>query len=194
MRTTGHKVLITGGTRGIGLAIAERFAAEGNDIVVVGSSESSVSRVLEKHPEWSGRACDLADRQARADLLAWVAESHSDLSVFINNAGVQDDDAITRGDVSAMEREIGINVDAVVHLCQGMVAVLELRDEAALVNVSSGLAIAPKASALTAEQLADELWRGWQADRYYIPAGQTRLLEMVNRLSPSLARRIMKTK
>lgn len=46
-----------------------------------------------------------------------------------------------------MEREIAINVDAVVHLCQGVVPVLKQRDEAALVNVSSGLAIAPKASA-----------------------------------------------
>ncbi|MEM8548350.1 MAG: SDR family NAD(P)-dependent oxidoreductase [Pseudomonadota bacterium] len=242
MRTKGHKVLITGGTRGIGLAIAERFAAEGNDIVIVGSSEQSVSNVLGKHPGWSGTPCDLADKQALAGLLTWVAESHPDLSVFINNAGVQDDDAIAKGDVRAIEREIGINVDAVVHLCQGMVPVLEQREEAALVNVSSGLAIAPKASApvycaskafarsysqalryqleetgirvfdlapplvktdmtagrndgaMTADQLADELWRGWQSDRYYIPAGQTRLLEIVNRLSPSLARRIMKTK
>lgn len=94
MRTSGHKVLITGGTRGIGLAIGERFAAACNDIVVVGSSDSSVQKALESHPGWAGRVCDLADSRARSELLAWVSETHPDLSVFINNAGIQEDDAI----------------------------------------------------------------------------------------------------
>ena len=43
---------------------------------------------------------------------------------------------------------------------------------------------------LSVEALAASLWVAWQKDRYYVPAGKTRLLELINRLSPALARRI----
>jgi short-subunit dehydrogenase involved in D-alanine esterification of teichoic acids len=242
MQTSGHKVLVTGGTRGIGLAIAEKFAVAGNKVIIVGSSEDSVAKTLASHPDWSGHPCDLSEMDSRHSLMDWLAESHPDLSVVVNNAGIQNDDAISAGDEVAMQREIAINVEAVVHLCQGLVPLLKRSDEAALVNVSSGLAIAPKASApvycatksfvrsyslalryqleehgirvfdlapplvktdltagrnegaLSAEALAASFWRAWRSDTYYVPAGQTRLLEFVYRLSPSLARSIMKNK
>lgn len=242
MRTEGHKVLITGGTRGIGLAIAEAFASAGNSIVIVGSSNESIANVLDSHPDWMGYACNLADVNERNVLLTDLMESHTDLSVVINNAGIQDDNAIAEGNLMALQREIAINVEAVVHLCQALIPLLQQNSESALVNVSSGLAIAPKAGApvycaskafvrsysvalryqleergirvfdlapplvktdmtagrndgaMSAEALAASLLKAWAADQYYIPAGQTRLLELVHRLSPSLARRIMKNK
>ena len=242
MRMSGHKVLVTGGTRGIGLAFAEAFAESGNQIIIVGSSQASVDKALASHPDWLGRACNLADFDERASLLDWLRESHPDLSVIINNAGIQDDDAIAAGDMDALQREVAINVEALVHLCQGAIPILETQNEAALVNVSSGLAIAPKASApvycaskafvrsysialryqleargvrvfdlapplvktdmtegrnegaISAEALVAEFLRAWKSDRYYIPAGQSKLLELVHRLSPALARRIMRSK
>ncbi|WP_439105613.1 SDR family NAD(P)-dependent oxidoreductase [Congregibacter sp.] len=96
MRTDGHTVLVTGGTRGIGLAIAETFAAAGNGIVIVGSSEESIAKVLDSHPEWMGYACNLADGNDRDSLLKKLMERHADLSVVINNAGIQDDDAASQ--------------------------------------------------------------------------------------------------
>lgn len=242
MRTEGHKVLITGGTRGIGLAIAETFASAGNGIVIVGSSDESVANILDSHPGWAGYACNLADANDRNGLLKQLTEHHTDLSVVINNAGIQDDNAIAAGDLMALQREIAINVEEVVHLCQALIPLLQQNSESALVNVSSGLAIAPKASApvycaskafvrsysvalryqleergirvfdlapplvktdmtagrndgaMSAESLAASLWKAWASDQYYIPAGQTRLLELVHRISPRLARRIMKNK
>lgn len=242
MRTTGHKVLITGGTRGIGLAIAERFAAAGNDIIVVGSSTESIADVLNSHPGWTGYACDLANANDRSSIIRELNKCHTDLSVVVNNAGIQADSAILGGDLEALQREIAINIEAVAHFCQALVPLLQNNSETALVNVSSGLAIAPKASApvycaskafirsysvalryqleelgisvfdlapplvatdmtagrnegaMSVEGLAASFWTAWASDQFYIPAGQTRLLEFVHRLSPRLARRIMKNK
>lgn len=241
MQTSGHKVLITGGTRGIGFALAERFHREGNRVVIVGSTAASVDEALAKRPEWSGRAADLSSFEDRESLADWVRKEHADLSVLVNNAGVQHNGRIPEdAGAAALSSEIAINVDAVVHLCAAMLPLLARRKEAAIVNVSSGLAIAPKASApvycasksfvrafsvalryqqeggpvrvfdlapplvstdmtagrdagaLTTTELADEFWRAWVADRGYIPAGKSKLLEWVHRLSPSLARKIVR--
>ncbi len=242
MQTSGHKVLITGATRGIGLAIARRFAEAGNRIVIVGSSTDSVERVLAEEPSWSGRACDLGSLESRQTLIAWIRSEHPDLTVLINNAGVQWDMEASEDAPLRLCGEVAVNAEAVVHLCTALRPVLEEQAEAAIVNVSSGLAIVPKASApvycatkafvrsysislryqldgtsvrvfdlapplvatdmtagrnegaLSAEGLVDFLWRAWERDQFYIPAGQTRLLEWVNRLSPSLAQKIMRNK
>jgi len=241
MKTSGHKVLITGATRGIGLALAERYEAAGNRVLVVGSSQASVDKALAAQPSRDGRACDLASFEAREALADWVRSEHADLSVLVNNAGIQHNGRIPEdADAAALSREVAVNVDAVVHLSAALLPVLSQRTEAAIVNVSSGLSIAPKASApvycasksfvrafslglryqqeggpvrifdlapplvstdmtagrdeggLTTAQLVDEFWRAWERDRYYIPAGQTKMLELVHRLSPALARRIIR--
>ncbi len=243
MQASGHKVLITGGTRGIGFALARQFDKAGNQVIVVGRSDTAVGRVLEKHPDWHGKAFDLTDFAERESLIRWIGEEHGDLSVLVNNAGIQHNGRIPEdADAAALSKEIAINIDAVVHLCAGLLPVLRRRESAAIVNVSSGLAIAPKADApvycasksfvrafsvglryqqeggpvrvfdlapplvstdmtagrdeggLSTTELADEFWRGWLKDRDYIPAGQTKLLGIVNRLSPSLARRIVRGK
>jgi 3-oxoacyl-[acyl-carrier protein] reductase len=72
-------VLVTGGNRGLGRAIADRFAATGHRVVTTWNSEPGGA-----HPQ---RRCDVRDARQVADLFAWIDEEHGDLDAVVSNAG-----------------------------------------------------------------------------------------------------------
>ena len=77
----GRVVLVTGGTRGIGRGIAERFADGGDDVVVCGRSEPGVDVVGEF------RACDVRDPASVEALCDSIAADHGGIDVVVSNAG-----------------------------------------------------------------------------------------------------------
>lgn len=87
----GAVALVTGGTRGIGRAIVERFAAEGATVVFTGRSEQSVAEAsagLAGQGAVDGYACDVRHYEAVADLFGAVREKFGRLDILVNNAGV----------------------------------------------------------------------------------------------------------
>ncbi len=90
-RLDGEIALITGGTRGIGRAIAEEYAARGAAVVVCGRDEEVGSRAAE---EMGGavefRRADVTDEDDVTSLVASVVGQHGSLSVLVNNAGPTD--------------------------------------------------------------------------------------------------------
>src|SRR5689334_19903989 len=60
MKLTGNKILITGGASGIGYAMAERFVAEGNTVLICGRREDALDAAKERLPSIITRQCDLA--------------------------------------------------------------------------------------------------------------------------------------
>jgi len=146
MQISNNTVLITGGTSGIGLAFAEGFMAAGSKVIICGRREERLNDLRENYPRLITRACDVskaADREALAD---WVLQNHSGLNILMNNAGVQLDLDMTKPvDLDRIQAEIETNVVAPVHLTSLFAQHLATKADAAVINISSGLAFAPLA-------------------------------------------------
>ena len=94
MLLEGKKAIITGGTRGIGYAIACRFIEEGAAVTVFGSRQETADAAVEKltaaYPEakvW-GRSCDLTSLEAVTEAFTQAAADMGGLDTVVNNAGI----------------------------------------------------------------------------------------------------------
>ena len=143
MKTTNNTVLITGGGSGIGFALAEKFHAAGNRVIVVGRNEAALSKAAAALPGITTRVADISIAANRENLVA----EFSDVSILVNNAGIQNNTPISESSPADIEHELNINFLAPVLLCRAFLPYLLQRDSAAIINVSSGLALVPKQAA-----------------------------------------------
>ncbi|MBM7842695.1 SDR family oxidoreductase [Herpetosiphon giganteus] len=145
MQTTGHTVLITGGAAGIGRALALRFAQAGNQVIAVGRDAQKLAQLRALQPTISTIQADLAQASERQRL----ADQVPAISILINNAGVQYHGDLVEQQSAHVDRdqEIAINLTAPIDLIQRFLPKLQQQPEAAIINVSSGLALVPKQQA-----------------------------------------------
>lgn len=144
-------ILVTGGSRGIGKEIARVLVAKGANVIIVGSNREHLDKtVAELGPAVTAIQADLADRQAVLQLIEQVADQYPFLAGLINNAGIQTrmnflDDNVSNW-IAEAHREVSINLDAAIALCIGLLPVFRKQKESLILNVTTGLAIAPKQS------------------------------------------------
>ncbi|HWQ79236.1 MAG TPA: SDR family NAD(P)-dependent oxidoreductase [Anaerovoracaceae bacterium] len=140
MKLSSNTVLITGGATGIGFALAEEFLAAGSKVLICGRREARLEEAQRKHPEILYKVCDVSDQNGREDLLQWAREN--EVNVLVNNAGIQRDIDFTKGmeDFASGESEIKINFETPVYLTALFTPYLMAQKEAAVLNVTSGLA------------------------------------------------------
>ena len=87
-RHEGRGVLISGGTSGIGLAAARRFAEEGAQVWIMGSREETLARALGEVAATGGSCCDVADEQAVENAVARARAALGAIDVAFVNAGI----------------------------------------------------------------------------------------------------------
>lgn len=145
MKMSGNTILITGGATGIGLAFAERFLKLGNTVIVVGRRENKLIEVKRKYPDLIIRVCDVSKEEDRAALFQWVTSEYPDINILVNNAGIQQRLNIKGNtpDWTDYANEIEINLHGPIHLSLLFVPHFLEKTEAAILNVSSGLAFTP---------------------------------------------------
>lgn len=137
------EVLITGGTSGIGLGLAERFLAAGANVLVTGRDPSKLRPINGLTVIRS----DIGDEGDRIDLAGRVAEILPDLSVVINNAGIQRRIGLAADNALWSERQAEINMlfAGPVHLNHLLIPkLLSLGKPSIIANVSSGGAFVPQ--------------------------------------------------
>ncbi|MBZ0280594.1 MAG: SDR family oxidoreductase [Anaerolineae bacterium] len=82
--------VITGGTRGLGLGIAQAYAAAGAKVVVAGRSQSTIDKALKELPEGqaAGISCDVGDLEQVEALGEFALKTFGKIDIWVNNAGL----------------------------------------------------------------------------------------------------------
>ncbi|WP_374334820.1 SDR family oxidoreductase [Leeia sp.] len=145
MQTSGLRVVVTGASRGIGLALARQFHQAGNPVVLVGRDEAALQQAVASLP---GAQYACADLSRMADCLQLVAR-FPDVQVLVNNAGVQCAGALDDLTPQALCDELQTNLLAPMLLTQAWLPQLRQQPVAAVVNVCSVLGWVPKPSAVS---------------------------------------------
>jgi uncharacterized oxidoreductase len=142
MEIAGKTALVTGGTDGIGLEIARLLKAKGADVIVCGRRADCLAAA-----QAEGLEAIEADLSSASGVKAFAdIVSARGLDIIINNAGVSSDFTLdVNTDLASVDRAIFLNLNAPIHLAALLIPGLKTRPSATLVNVTSGLAIAPRA-------------------------------------------------
>jgi len=236
LKGAGHTVLVTGGATGIGFALAKKFLSHGNQVILVGRNEAALQEASRKLSGVSVCVADVARPEDRARLVTLFPN----VSVLVNNAGIQIYKPIEDSTPQEIEHEIAVNLTAPILLGHHFLPTLKRHPEAAIINVTSGLALIPKqatgiycatkaglhsasqslrwqledtvvrvfevlppfvATAMTAhrgegglqpDQLADEFWRGYTRNHFEMLIGLTKVLRVIQRISPTLAEKMVR--
>ena len=136
--------LVTGGTRGIGYAVAQALLARGDTVVVTATTDEGAMRAekalaleADDARRVLGLVCDVRDRAAVQRVMATVTQRFGGLDVLVNNAGVGVGAPVAVLAEEEWDRLIGINLTGVFHCCQAAIAPLQARGGGWIINVSS---------------------------------------------------------
>jgi NAD(P)-dependent dehydrogenase (short-subunit alcohol dehydrogenase family) len=144
MNLSGKKILVTGGTSGIGRATAVRLLAEGAHVTVTGRREDLVASTVAalNAPGWiHGVAADVGTEEGRARTLDGALRAMNGLDILVNNAGgvrAGRLDQIGEADIRAM---VDVDLLAPIMLTRAALPILRESGDAMIVNVSSAIAL-----------------------------------------------------
>ena len=180
MKTTGNTILITGGGSGIGRALAERFHARGNHVIVAGRRRALLDDMIAGREGMAALELDVADAGSVSAAAAEVSERFSDLNVLINNAGISGSENLTENawNVSVAEAIIATNITGVLRLTGALLPMLKQRSNAAIITTTSGLAYVPLASAPTYSATKAFLHSWLQSLRHQLRNDDVEVLEL----------------
>lgn len=150
MKQSGNTILITGGGSGIGEALAHRLHDAGNTVVVAGRRRDALDAAIAGRANMHAMTLDIDSAEAIDTFAADLIAAHPALNVVINNAGVMRyEDLSARRDLRDAEATITTNLLGPIRLTNALVDHLKAQDDAAIVNVTSGLAFVPLVIAAT---------------------------------------------
>ena len=142
---TGKKAIVTGGTRGIGRAVVEKFLQNGADVAVCGSrpetAEKAVEQLKAKYPARKiiAAAPDLTDSASVNEAFAKIAAELGGLDILVNNAGLSARASVFDYDDAECQKVVDLNLNAV-FLCSQAAAKIMKEKGGVILNTSSMVA------------------------------------------------------
>jgi short-subunit dehydrogenase len=136
MEISGKRTLITGATRGIGRALAERLATEGARLALVARSAAPLNELAAKLGAKAFPA-DLGDAAVVGGLIERVEADGGAIDILINNAGISNVDHVLRQKPDSIEAIFRTNLLTPIHLCQQVIPRMLERGGGSIVNMGS---------------------------------------------------------
>jgi short-subunit dehydrogenase len=179
MELHGKRVLVTGASRGIGMALAEHFARAGATVALVARSADAISKLA---ADLGGTAhpADLGDPAQVERLVQRVEDEAGPVDVLVNNAGIDITKSIADYSHDDVQRIVQINLIAPMDLCRQAIPRMLQRGTGHLVNISSlsACGVYPGLAAYSATKAGlSHFTAGLRADLKGLPI-QTTVVEM----------------
>lgn len=174
MDVRGKLALVTGGSDGIGREIALQLKDRGADVIVTGRSADKLQAMTALG--FGTLAGDLATQQGVDAVVEGVAGKP--VALLVNNAGVGGDYVLDDpATLTAANLCLRTNVEAPIAMCTRLLPILKAQPEAMIVNVTSGLAIAPAGNGSVYSGSKAALRAYTQAIRYLLRDSNVRVVE-----------------
>ncbi len=142
----GKTALITGASKGIGRAIAQKFAEEGANVAFTYLSSVEKGQALEEELAASGIKAkgyrsDASDFQAASELIEAVVADFGRLDILVNNAGITMDNLLMRMDEEAWDRVINVNLKSVFNTVKASTRTFMKQRSGSIINMTSVVGI-----------------------------------------------------
>lgn len=143
---SGQSAIVTGGSRGIGFAIARALVGAGARVAICGRSGEAAERAATELSSAGpgpviGLACDVADAESARRLVGAAVDAFGRLDVLVNNAGIGIFASVPDMDPSDFRRVIETNVIGAFNMCHAAIPALRRSGGGFIVNVSSLAAV-----------------------------------------------------
>ncbi|MBY5666326.1 SDR family oxidoreductase [Rhizobium leguminosarum] len=180
MLLTGNTILITGGTSGIGRALAETFYRRGNQVIIAGRRQALIDEIVAANPGMRGLPLDVQDPSAIDAFAAEIREAFPNLNVLINNAGISKAENLAKDapDISVSLSIIQTNIVSVLSLTAALLPVLKRQEQSTIITTTSGLAFVPFAPFPTYCASKAFLHSWLQSLRFQLRATSVEVLEL----------------
>jgi NAD(P)-dependent dehydrogenase (short-subunit alcohol dehydrogenase family) len=142
--TSKHaSVVVTGASRGIGLAIAQRFHADGAQVTICARGAAALEEARDAMPEVRAHACDMARRDDVERFANTVLAETGTPDVLVNNAGAFLPGGISSEDEGTFDAMIAVNLASAYHLTRALLPGMIARGSGTILNICSTASITP---------------------------------------------------
>ena len=152
MRLKDKVAIITGGSRGIGFATADKFLQEGATVIITASSQESADRAVQKlralHPDATvaGISPDLASLSSVRESFMAATEKYGCVDILVNNAGVSESTPFTEYTEETFDKVMDLNVKGVFNATRAASECMIARGSGVILSTSSMVSISGQPS------------------------------------------------
>ncbi|WP_029059768.1 SDR family NAD(P)-dependent oxidoreductase [Stappia stellulata] len=133
----GRHALVTGGSRGIGVAIAKRLVGEGALVTILGRNSTRAEQVAKTIGAAGFVSADVADRDGLTAAIRAAEDDHGGVSILVNNAGAAESAPFLKAPPEQFQRMLSVNLESVVTACHAVLPGMIAAGTGRIVNIAS---------------------------------------------------------